>query len=119
MSTEKLDSFNKILLATGSINYMASAINGVKEQVKMIPKIDEDIDNTNKGIVERGEAILNDALSKLSEVMESLGNYMSGEDCICPIDVYATTPAFNIIMHGKDDTDFDGETQEEGFTFPD
>lgn len=34
---EGLDLFSKILLATGTINYMASMIHGVNSQIKMLP----------------------------------------------------------------------------------
>ena len=37
--SQKLDNFNKILLATGTINYMASALEGVRKDYQTIVAI--------------------------------------------------------------------------------
>lgn len=98
---QKLDSFSKILLATGAINYMASGINYVNEQCRLLP---DEHGFHKEGIAER-DKLLADTVKQLGQVMEDLGNYMNGADCICPIDVRATKQAFQIIIHGKDNVD--------------
>lgn len=106
---EKLDDFNKILIATAQINYMASAIHGVNVQMKMTGLAKEKVHAP--GVKEK-DRLLAETVKTLGEVMEDLGNYMSGADCICPIDVRVTTPAFEIIIHGKDDVEKDYQLEE-------
>lgn len=97
--SEKLDNLSKILLATGAINYMASAVDSVNEQMKFVP----DPEGVHKpGITERDD-ILQQTWIKLGEIMENLADVMNSHDCICPIDVRATKAAFDIIIHKKDD----------------
>jgi len=40
--SQKLDNFNKILLATGTINYMASALEGVRKDYQTAVYISKD-----------------------------------------------------------------------------
>jgi hypothetical protein len=95
---DKLDAFNKILLATGSINYMSSALNGVNLQMVCLP----DPDGYHKeGIAGRYE-ILNEVADNLYKIMEILGDFMNDTDCISPIDIRATKEAF-IICSGEND----------------
>ncbi len=97
---EKLDNFNKILIATSAINYMASSVNMVNEQLKMMPNIkpfEEGIEVKNK--------FLEVTLLQLSKIMEDMGNFINSGDIICPLDVRVTTPAFEIIIGGKDNVD--------------
>ena len=102
----KLESIQKIMLATGTINYMASAINSVNEQAKMIPQLESTIAMSTilGGINERDE-LLSESVIKLHEVMELLGDYMNGADCISPIDVRATEQAFLIVSGENDDVE--------------
>ena len=95
----KLDSFSKIMLATGAINYMANCINSVNEQIKFVP----DPDQVHSEGIKQRDAILFDTWGKLGDIMEELGNLMNDHDCISPIDVRATKAAYDIIVHGKDD----------------
>lgn len=98
---ERLDSFNKILLATGTINYLASMINGVNSQLKMTKLANDPIHK--EGIEER-DAIMGKAVELLKETMEILGNALEEQ---CEIDIYVTTPAFQVITHGHDEVDGD------------
>lgn len=97
---EKLDSFGKILLATGNINYLAAAIHGLNEQMRFIP----DSDGVHKPGIEKRDNDLADALAHLTQAMEILGNSLEEP---CAIDVYVTTPSFQVIMHGHDDIEGD------------
>lgn len=99
--SQKLDNISKIMLATGSINYMATAINSVNEQIKMVP----DPEGYHKEGIETRDQLLARTVKRLGNIMEELGNLMNNQDCIAPIDVRATTPAFEIILHGKDDVE--------------
>lgn len=97
---QKLDSFNKILLATGTINYLAGMVEGLNSDMKHMPdpkKVHAD------GIAKR-DADMEAALGKLKEAMEILGNSV---DEVCAIDQYVTTPAFQVVMHGHDEVEGD------------
>lgn len=107
---EKLDSFSKILIATGQINYMASAINGLNVQMKMTGLAKKDVHA--EGVKEKDE-LLEETVNKLAAIMEDLGNYMSNNDCICNIDVRLTTEAFKIIIHKQDDVEKDYTEEDE------
>ncbi len=55
-----------------------------------------------EGIKEK-DAILEETVKKLGIIMEDLGNLINNCDAISPIDERVTKPAFDIIVHGKDD----------------
>lgn len=97
---QKLDSFNKILLATGSINYLASMVDGVNSDIKRI----NDPEKVHAGGIERREKAMETALYHLKEAMEALGNSM---DYACAIDQYVTTPALQVLIHGHDEVEGD------------
>lgn len=103
---EKLDSLSKILVATGAINYMAAQIYTVNDQMKFIP----DKDGIHKEGIRVKDEVLAQAVIKLSEIMEDLGDLINAHDCISPIDEYITTPAFDIIVQGNDDVDYKPDT---------
>lgn len=103
--SQKLESIQKILLATGTINYLANAMNGVNTEIKFIP---DQAGIYANGIQER-ESLLSAAVADLSEVMENLADYMNSADCISAIDVTATEAAFRILIEGHDDVDDDHE----------
>lgn len=110
---EKLDSLSKIMLATGAINYMAVSIDSVNEQIKMTKlaykgKEKEFDDIHGEGIQSRNE-VLAETVKELGAIMEKLGNLINNQDALCPLDQYVTTPAFNVIVQGKDDVNYDGE----------
>jgi predicted KAP-like P-loop ATPase len=100
---QKLDSFNKILLATGTINYLASSINGLNEQIKML----KDGDGAFKKGIEHRDAALAEAVEDLKKVMNKLGDLINAQDAICSLDHYVTLPAFNVVVHGHDEVDGD------------
>lgn len=97
---QKLDSFSKIMLATGAINYLASMIEGLNSDMKRLP----DPDKVHAPGIEKREAAVESALGKLKEAMEVLGNSM--DEC-CAIDQYVTSPAFQVLIHGHDDVEGD------------
>jgi hypothetical protein len=111
--TQKLDSFSKILMATGAINYMAASIDSVNTEIKMMrPTYNKAIPDMNfedvhgKGIEARDE-ILAETVVKLSAIMEELGNLINGQDALCAVDIFATKAAFEVVVHGHDDTEGD------------
>jgi hypothetical protein len=111
--TQKLDSLSKILMATGAINYMAASIDSVNEQIKMMrPNYKQAMPDMNfddvhgEGIKARDE-ILAETVTKLSAIMEDLGNLINGQDALCPVDIFATKAAFEVVVHGHDDTEGD------------
>lgn len=99
---EKLDSFSKILLATGAINYMAASLNSVTQQIAFIPK---NVSETAAESVIRNNAELDKVLVALKDTMENFGNFMDGIDCVCPIDVRIYEVPFDIILHGNDNVE--------------
>lgn len=102
---EKLDSFSKIIVATSAINYMANSLSTVNQQVKMVAHLrPEEKHIFEDGIKAKDEALA-DAVKKLGEIMEELGNCINNCDAICEIDERVTKEAFAIILHGKDDVE--------------
>lgn len=102
MST-KLDSLSKIIIATGQINYMAVSIDSVNEQIKMIP----DKEGVHaEGIKEKDE-LLKSVVSKLSLIMEDMGNLINEHNCICAIDERVSKVPFEIILHQMDEVEKD------------
>lgn len=97
---EKLDLFNKILLATGTINYLASSVYGLNENMKTI----SDPGNVFKKGIENRDADLIKALEYLKAAMEVLGNANQEP---CAIDVFVTTPAFMVVVHDHDEVEGD------------
>lgn len=97
-------------MATGAINYMASSIEGVNQQMKMmksIPIANEDWDNIHGENVKAKDEVLAEVVTDLAAVMEKLGDLINGHDCLCSVDVFATKAAFHVVVHGNDDTEGD------------
>lgn len=106
--SRKLDEFNKILLATSTINYMASALEGVRRDYQIISSVNNEKGNTvkaiNEGLVSKNKKMAN-TLKKLCAVIEDLGNYLDGHDIICPIDSRVYSVPLNILLHKMDEED--------------
>ena len=100
--TEKLDSFNKILLATGTINYMASSVENVRVQCERMT-----LSKNAQEITKENGELLDEIVNDLKAVMEKLGNFINATDGICAIDQYVTTPAFIVVVNGNDDVEGD------------
>jgi len=103
---ENLNSFNKILLATSTINYMASSINGLNEQIKFF----KDEDGAFKEGIKERDQVLAETVNDLTKVMNRLGDLLNAQDAISALDMYVTTPAFNVVVHGHDDVEGDFES---------
>lgn len=101
----RLDSFSKILVATGQINYMAASINGANEQLKFIP--DENGFHTN-GIKE-SDKLLADVVNDLSGVLEKMANLINAHDCICAVDLRVSKVPFEILIRKMDECENDYE----------
>ena len=95
---QKLDTISKILLATQSINYMATSLSRVTEQCKTVSS-----DDVVRGMVTNNENALLDHFNILKAAMMQLGDYMNSIDCVCPIDARILKPAFDIIARDRDD----------------
>lgn len=117
--SQKLDNFNKILLATGTINYMASALEGVRKDYQTIVSInskkekhDEFSDKVMKEGLESKNEMMADTLKKLCDVIEDLGNYLDGHDIVCPIDARIYSVPLNILLHDMDEEEKHYEQEE-------
>ena len=93
---QKLDSFKKILLATGQINYLASAIQEVIEGSKM----NEDVISAISG--------------GLASIMEMLAEIANDHDFTLPIDERISRVPFEILLHDMDDVESDYEISKPG-----
>lgn len=100
MENERLNTFSKILITTGQINYLANTVHTVNQQLKMIP----DTKGALVGSIENQELMLNDVQYKLALVMESLADFCNNTDIVMPIDERICDNAFDIILRGNDDT---------------
>lgn len=106
---QRLDSFSKILIATGQINYMASSIDGVNEQIKISGLGEKDV---HKEGLQQRERVLSEVVRDLSKVMNKLGDIINSHDCICAIDMRIAKIPFEIIVSGMDEVDNDYEIEE-------
>jgi len=109
---EKLDLFSKILLATSTINYMASSLNAVNEQYKDVLYLEEKVRDDNDISTKALETLVADQDKKLEEVSENLagilksfGNYLHKKDCVCAIDARIYKLSSEILLEGKDEVD--------------
>jgi len=96
---EKLDSFSKILIATGQINYLASQINMTNIAIKSVP---DELGWRAEGIKDRDEALA-ETVMKLSDIMQELADLMNNQDFTQEIDARITKAPFEILIHGMDD----------------
>lgn len=102
LTTPKLESIAKIMMATGAINYMACALNDVNEQMKFIP----DKEGYHKPGIEAKDQLLAEVVVDLTAIMNKLGDIINAHDCSCPIDIYATQAAFDVLVKGNDDVNY-------------
>jgi hypothetical protein len=104
----QLDYFNKILLATFQINYMASSLNGSNQEMMMVKALVERKEGDGSIMANRIEqnfGTLKLALAGVVDVMEHLADYMNENDTVMPIDERISKPAFDILVHGKDEVE--------------
>lgn len=97
----KLDSFHKILIATGQINYMAASLDSVNSEIKTIP----DPQGVHRDGIEDRKKALAETVEKLTVVMNNLGDCINRWDCLCEIDQRVAKVPFEIMVEGKDETD--------------
>jgi|SRR6185503_11420550 len=99
---EKLDNFSKVLVATSAINYLANTLWEVNNQTKTTLHLYP----AEKHIFEHGikykDEVLAETVKKLGQIMEELGECLNSCDASCEIDNRVTTPAFDIVLRGKD-----------------
>ncbi|MEO5991883.1 MAG: hypothetical protein ABIP68_09635 [Ferruginibacter sp.] len=105
---QKLDSLSKIIIATGQINYMAVSIDSVNEQMKFIP----DKQGIHKEGIEAKSEILADIVTKLTAILEEVGDFINDTDCICHIDTRVAKVPFEILLDGKDDSEHDYDEED-------
>lgn len=104
---EKLDNLSKVLLATGTINYMAAGLDRIIQNVIVVPdkQFGEDATNfltkSHKAKEERMEELVKD----LSTVVENIANYMNSIDAVCAIDIRATKVPCEILLHDMDEVE--------------
>lgn len=104
---EKLDQLSKILLATGTINYLATSMFCVNKDMKYLVHRHPETEKVHGGGIKEKDEVLDEVIGKLTEVMELLGNTLSNCDAVCPLDQYVTTPAFQVVVHGNDNPEGD------------
>lgn len=114
---QRLDSFNKILLATATINYMASALDGVlKDYQTILSSIKSGDDDFSHNVIKDGLISKNDMMSetlkRLCDTIEELGNYLDSHDIVCHIDTRVYKEPLNILLHGQDECEKDYEDVE-------
>ena len=85
----KLSPFNKILLATSGINYLASAI--------------ESLDDSQN---ERKEFLLK-ILADVTKAMEECMDFLNGCDAVLPVDERIMKVTSEILIFGMDDVELE------------
>ena len=103
MEKEKLQQVNKIMLATGTINYLATHIHTINQQ--MIFSNATHGDNPHKQSLHDQKQTLNRTLLHLEKAMNELAEYMEGYDCLMPLDTLVIQPSFYVISEGMDEVD--------------
>lgn len=103
MKNEKLNPINKIVLATGSINYMAAHIHTIRQQ--MLATNLQHEGNPHKQSLHDQKQTFNRTLMHLENAMEELMSYLDGYDCLTDLDVTILNPPFDVIVEGNDDMD--------------
>lgn len=86
-----IDSFSKVLLATQTINFLASHINISRIEMGLIQ------DKTCLDISESHSDKLLSLVDQLRPIMESLGEYMNGKDMADDETIKATEGAFDLV----------------------
>lgn len=90
---ERLDSFSKILIATGQINYMASSIDGVQKQIVCLP----DENGYHKDGIEERRRLLEITVRRLTSIAQEMGEFINSRDMLCPIDIRVSKVPFEIL----------------------
>lgn len=100
---QKLDSFSKILLATGTINYMAASVDSLNQHMRYV----QDPNGWHKEGIEEREKVLAETVEDLKKIMNRLGDIINAHDSLSAVDQYVTTPTFNVVVHGHDEVEGD------------
>jgi hypothetical protein len=98
---QRLDDFNKILIATGQINYLASCLDGVNSDIRFIP----DPEGWHKEGIQTREYVLRDVRQALYDLMERMADLMNNTGCISPIDVRVSKEAFKVVSGQNDNVE--------------
>ena len=99
---EKLDPQSKILLATGAINYLANQLHSLNKQMKMAVHLRPECKDIFEDGIKNRDEILENSIVRLKIVMEELSDCLNDCDAVQAIDVKVVTPAFDVLVHGKD-----------------
>ena len=109
---EKLDWFSKTLLATSTINFMASTLNTINEECKvaLIPenRILEDNGLSRKileELVGDQDKKLEELVDELAAIVKNLGTYLHNKDAVCAIDARIYKAPSEILLQRKDEVD--------------
>ncbi len=103
--SQKLESFAKILLATGQINYMAASLEGVTKDYRILASgVAKSEKFIKVGLAEK-EKMLRKVSDQLNKTMEMLADFLNNRDCICQIDVRVSRAPFEILLNGMDDNE--------------
>jgi hypothetical protein len=87
---------NKILIATATINYLASNLNLLTNSLFGTGVMEPQSPYILKSAKEC-ETQLKKTKEKLVELMEELGNFMSNRDAVDEADIHFTGPAFDVV----------------------
>lgn len=101
MQKESLPKINKIMLATGAINYMATHIHTINREMSFTNGIHGD--SPHRQSLHEQQQTLSKAILHLDNVMQCLAEYMNGYDCLTSLDTLLLTPVFEVVSGGKDD----------------
>lgn len=92
-----LDSLSKILLATSSINYMANIIASTQGEIERIIRAVPESATVHQDSVVNFQSALDDAIMKLTDIMNDLGNCLNESGATSSIDSHVTSASFDIL----------------------
>lgn len=105
MEQERLQKISKIMLATGTINYLATHIHTINSEMRVTNLAYED--SPHSETIHDQEQTLTKTLLHLEKAMDELADYMEAYDCLMPIDIAFTHVPFSIISGGMDEVNRD------------
>lgn len=102
---EKLDSLSKILLATGTINYLANTMYVVNSQIKIVVHHSPEQKPVFEDGIKEKDDLLKSTVKRLTDIMDDLAECLNSCGAVSPIDSRITAEPFSILIHGNDNVD--------------
>lgn len=108
---KRLDTLSKILLTCGQLEYFASALNNMTEQIGFVCSNSPQPNQVMTDIYRENRDQLEETYKELKTSLKMLTDYMASRDAICSIDQRIAQVCMEILFHGKDEVNNDYEEE--------